>query len=1105
MIFPPPPMMPACRNSMTIVRISLIVFLLSPTALCAEVDYERDIKPLLKNKCWACHGPLKQESGLRVDAGRLLKTGGDSGPAVIPGDSKESLLLERVASTDELDRMPPEGEHLTLKQIEMLKEWVDSGANSPANEISQQDPRDHWAFQEIRGVNLSDNVHPVDFFIERKLREAGLKLATRADSTTLLRRLYLSMHGLLPSIEQAAAFEADPGSFHQVVEGVLGSERYGERLGQYWLDIVRYADTHGFEVNTARPNAWPYRDYVIRAFNNDKPYDQFVREQIAGDIYNEDAATGFLVAAPVLLPGQIGKDEPSKRLARQDSLDEIIVGTSATFLGLTLGCARCHDHKFDPLTQEDYYSMQSFFAGVRYGDREIKDKDFEDRQTQLRALLPEIDQLKATILKHEPIALAGRTLIIDEADEQHTTHFVKPNGPGVNPTGSKRGYAEDLGAIDRLPNFSQGYTWWNNVPGQNVMSFNPKVEGRFNIWISWGAHGSGVHTRDARYILDLDGMLETTQDQQEVATADQYFVRGQSHGETERVPLWSGLLNVGQYQLQENSRLLLRGGETGTGITTDVLVLQETDRAGSTPGLRAPVNFRRNTERFQAVRSKRVRFTSFATTNDNRYEPCIDELEVFAAGTTTNVALASLGVVATSSGNLSETGKHQLKHVNDGRMSNDWSWISSEKGKGWVQLEFSKPVAIDRIVWGRDRTGKLKDRLPIRYEIEVEDEQGNWKTVAGSSDRLPFGTKFDEASTGLRNATAGAKTDLIGIAQELKNLETQRIDLEERVMVYAGVLTEPDQTHLLLRGDPEQPTEIVRPRIPALFGSVDLPEDVTESQRREILARWLTQQSNPLTARVIVNRVWQFHFGTGLVETSSDFGLNGTKPSHPQLLDWLARDLMEHHWSLKHLHKRILSSRTWQQSNRIDLQAKEVDADCRLLWRYPARRIEAEVIRDTLLQVSGQLNYEMGGPGFDFFKSRGGLSGFPPVQKFEAKGLRRMVYAHKVRMEPVPVFGAFDCPDAGQPAPLRSRSTTAIQALNLFNSEFIAETAICFSEGVHKDGASVNDDVVNAYHCIFHRKPTATELQLAGQVVEEHGLPTLARVLFNSNEFLMLP
>ncbi len=526
----------ACISSMMIARTSIAFFSLWPTALLAEVDYERDVKTLLKMKCWACHGPLKQESGLRVDSGQLLKVGGDSGPAVIPGRAAESLLLERVSSADELERMPPEGEPLTKKQVDMLKRWVDTGAKSPTDEMPQSDPRDHWAFQEIRGVNLSSEVHPVDFFVQQKLRESGLNLAPRASPVTLLRRLYLSMHGLLPSAEEVAALEADPATFDEAVDRVLKSERYGERFGQYWLDIVRYADTHGFEVNTARPNAWRYRDYVINAFNHDKPYDQFVREQIAGDVYDEDAATGFLVAAPVLLPGQIGKDAASKRLARQDSLDEMVVGTSATFLGLTLGCARCHDHKFDPLSQQDYYSMQAFFAGVRYGDREIEDENFEERQVRLRALLPQIEQVKASVSQYDSIALTGRTLIIDETDDKRTTHFVKANGPGKNPAGAKRGFADDPGTINRLPNFSQGYTWWDNVAGKNVMSFNPDVEGRFDIWISWGAHGSGVHTRDARYVLDLDGNPETTEDQHQVATVDQYYLQGQSEGETERAP-----------------------------------------------------------------------------------------------------------------------------------------------------------------------------------------------------------------------------------------------------------------------------------------------------------------------------------------------------------------------------------------------------------------------------------------------------------------------------------------------------------------------------------------------------------------------------------------
>jgi hypothetical protein len=290
------------------------------------------------------------------------------------------------------------------------------------------------------------------------------------------------------------------------VEELLDSPRYGERWAQHWLDVIRYADTHGFEVNTPRDNAWHYRDYVIRALNEDKPYDQFVREQLAGDVFNADAATGFMVASAVLLPGQIGADDVSKRLARQDALDEIIVGTSSTMLGLTIGCARCHDHKFDPITSHDYYSLQAYFAGVEYGDRPLRDADFEQKKSQAVELNQKIAELQNQLQSYEPIARAGRTLLLDEENKAVVTYLKQENGPGTNPAGTKPGYKDETGAPDRLSNISQGrYTWWNNVPGEDVMTYNPGVAGRFQLWLSWGAHGSGVHTRDARYVLDQDG------------------------------------------------------------------------------------------------------------------------------------------------------------------------------------------------------------------------------------------------------------------------------------------------------------------------------------------------------------------------------------------------------------------------------------------------------------------------------------------------------------------------------------------------------------------------------------------------------------------------
>ncbi|MEC7680070.1 MAG: DUF1553 domain-containing protein, partial [Planctomycetota bacterium] len=277
-------------------------------------------------------------------------------------------------------------------------------------------------------------------------------------------------------------------------------------------------------------------------------------------------------------------------------------------------------------------------------------------------------------------------------------------------------------------------------------------------------------------------------------------------------------------------------------------------------------------------------------------------------------------------------------------------------------------------------------------------------------------------------------------------------------------------------------------------------------ERRLALAEWIASPDNPLTARVIANRIWQFHFGTGLVDTPSDFGMNGAEPSHPELLDWLANELIRNDWSIHHLHRTITESKTYQQAAKINPQAQAIDADCRLLWRFPSRRLEAEAIRDSILSVSGELNLEMGGPGFNFFQSRGGLNGFPPVQNYSEKELRRMIYAHKIRMEPAPIFGAFDCPDAGQPTAKRGRSTTAIQALNLFNSPFIRERGLAFSERIISNtGDNIDHQIEYAFLLALGRKPNAVERNATIDTVLQHGLPTLCRVLFNSNEFLFLP
>jgi hypothetical protein len=408
--------------------------------------------------------------------------------------------------------------------------------------------------------------------------------------------------------------------------------------------------------------------------------------------------------------------------------------------------------------------------------------------------------------------------------------------------------------------------------------------------------------------------------------------------------------------------------------------------------------------------------------------------------------------------------------------------MSASKGRGWVEFELPKPTRIAKVVWSRDRNGTYEDRLPTMFTLE-----------AGlTSDAL--------------TRISGVPTAVQQVLQEQADLKGRLQAAETIPLAFAGKFRQPDEIHLLLRGDPEQPTKKVGPAVLSALGEVSLSLDTPEQDRRRALAEWIASPQNPLTARVMVNRIWQGHFGTGLLETPSDLGNNGVPPTHPQLLDWLAAEFIRSGWSIKHMHRLIVLSKTYRQASATRPEAAEIDAEVRWLWRYPSRRLEAESIRDSMLAVSGRLDLTMYGRGFDLFDQRGGLSGFTPVETLSPENERRLIYAHKVRREPEAVFGAFDCPDAGQSTAVRRASTTPIQALNLFNSRFTLQVSEALADRVRKEvGDDITRQIDRTFELALNRLPVEAERADVEPVVRKHGLAVLCRVLFNSNEFLFIP
>ena len=821
-------------------------------AAAAEVDYQRDVKPLLAEKCGACHGALEQQAGLRLDAGVLIRQGSEEGPVIVVGNSSESRLIQRVMASDSDERMPPEGEgeSLTAEQVSLLTAWINAGAKSPPDEAIPADPRDHWSYQTpqrppLPEVNDPRWSHPIDAFIHDKHRQLGLQAVDLADRQTLLRRIYLDLIGLPPTRTQLQAFLDDesPDAWSRVVALLLESPQYGERWGRHWMDVWRYSDWDGYkeQLRGSQRHIWRWRDWIVQSLNEDKGYDRMIVEMLAGD--EVAPGDGSVLPATGFLARNYHKSN------RNIWLDATVEHTAKAFLGLTINCARCHDHKFDPVPQTAYYQFRAIF---------------------------------------EPHNLRTDRL---------------PGQPNVAKDGLPRAFDADLAAQTFV------YLAGNEKQPDKEHPLKPALP------------------------AVLGGSFEV---------------------QSVQLPVVAYYPALTDFRVQEQL----------------------------------------------AAARREVAVTANETSS-------FDELR----RATAKLRLQSL-----------ET-----------RLAADRAKYEDDRGAGAERIAELASVAA-----AAEREFNLK-----QAELSLEQQKSGLRSAESSPEK-------DEKKK--QAAIAKAKT---GLAAAEKKLKAAR---------EAATKTDAEYTPL--------GTEYPR----------------TSSGRRLALARWITAPENPLTARVAVNHIWMRHFGSPLVENVFDFGLRSPRPAHADLLDWLAAELMENDWSMKHLHSLIVTSRTWRLAStvgrvrnpssgaeeRVGNTSYEIDQDNQFLWRMNVRRLDAEIIRDNVLAVSGQLDRTLGGADIDFRQGE--------------QSRRRSLYLRHAYEKQMTMLVLFDAASPNE-CYRRSESIVPQQALALTNSSLSLgqsrRLARQLWEEVRKEDDPRTQFVGVAFRQVLARPPAEEELTACLQFLTE--------------------
>lgn len=1051
--------------------------------------FESKIRPLLVEKCQSCHEGKEPESKFRVDSLEGLLQGGIRGAGIVPGKPVESLLISAVKH-GEILKMPPK-EKLPASQIADLVKWIESGAYWPdamptavvpaksaaAEPEFTPEQRGFWAFQRPQRPVIPEAIRPGDFrspidrFLDVKLAQAGFTPALPADKRILMRRAVFDLTGLPPTPEEFADFLADdsPDAFERLLDRLLASPSYGEKWGRHWLDVARYGDSNGLDENLAFGNAYRYRDYVVAAFNQDKSYDEFVREQIAGDLLGgaEDrlnaseattleriVATAFLTIGPKML----AEDDPVKM--EMDILDEQVETLGKAFLGMTFGCARCHHHKFDPISTQDYYglagifkstrTMENFGVVARWQERPLATGDelrkWTEHQNLLAAANSQIQQLVTTV--GDRIATDARRHLGDyllAAAQQELWESRQPIGnrpdaaklPGVilleaenfargNVLKDTEGFGKEIGVLvnqGEKPNFAE-------------YDLELPQTGRYQIELRYAA----MDARPCRLSVNS-----------KVLKADAAGkITGGWH------PQQQAWHNEGVYELP-GGKIVLRLEHPVYFPHIDKLLIAPASTLspnGASQDIPSPESFVKVDAGYTVVPTyvQQWRKTLFQPPAElpEALAPWLEVMKQFTASPT------------------------------------------SETLKSLQQAALNYQRAAERVV-----AEKLSDE-PVGKILF--DPKG------------PFATPKDQE--------AGFPPETVA---ELKTLREEKSVQEAALRGYPTMMAVSEQTpanlRIHIRGSHLTLGELVPRRFPKSLGGETAAVGSHGSGRLE-LAEWITRPDHPLTARVIVNRLWTWHFGQGIVRSVDNFGLLGEPPTHPELLDWLATEFPRQAWSVKRFHRTLMSSATYQRSGRAEPAQFEHDPDNRLWGRFSRRRLDIEELRDGILSVAGTLDARLGGRMLTM-GNRDYVTSTANVNPEMYRTNRRSIYLPVIRSALFEVFQAFDFADPNVSNGLRQMTTVPPQALFLMNSEFVAQQTLAWAETLLSDTALPDEARIKlVYRQALSREPTVEEIAKATQFLADYAADVTAstssaegrrrawqsfcRALLSTNEFVFV-